>query len=117
MSMDTAPVFYSVGQDTYRLRFPSLLEGFNVARIEEDPGGRFDSDRRDYFIRGYQNLNARVSEIGSDLQPARIEASFSSGGNVADIPQNVKDTIVRRNEEASRGRTLVYINGRQVREP
>jgi hypothetical protein len=42
--MDTAPLFFSVGQDTYRLRFPGLLGGFGDVIIEQDPEGRFDSD-------------------------------------------------------------------------
>lgn len=114
MPVDTAPVFYTVGQDTYRLRFPALLEGFGGAVIEEDPDGRFDSDRRDYLIKGYAKLDAHVAEIGSDLQPARIEASITSGGKAAELSQDIKDTITRRNDEASRGRTLIYINGKKV---
>jgi hypothetical protein len=113
MQADPAPIFFSVGQDTYRLRFPALLEGFDGALLEENPNGRFDSDRRDYFIRGYlKQLDARVSEIGSDLQPARIEATFTSGGKAAVIPPDVRDIMIRRNEEASKGRTLIYIDGK-----
>jgi hypothetical protein len=123
--MDEAPVFFSVGQDTYRLRFPGLLEGFGEADksasrgvIEEDAEGRFDSDERDYFIRGYgrgsTKYDIRVSEFGSDLQPARIEAWLTAGGKQADIPPDLRDSIVARNEEASRGRTLLYINDRGI---
>jgi len=87
-----APVFFSVGQDIYRIRFPGLLEGFNDATIEEDPDGRF----------------------GSDLLPARIETWFMAGDKPADIPPALRDSIVRLNGEASRGRTLLYINGRGI---
>jgi len=118
MPEDIVPVFFSVGQDTYRLRFPALLEGFGGAVIREDPNGRFDSDERDYFIRGYgggsTKYDIRVSEFGSDLQPARIEAWFMAGGKQADIPPALRDFIIGRNEEASRGRTLLYINGRSI---
>ena len=120
--MDMAPVFFSVGQNTYRLRFTGLLEGLDKSAtrgvVEEDPEGRFDSDERDYFIRGYgrgsTKYDIRVSEFGSDLQPARIEAWFMAGGNRADIPPELREAIAGRNEEASGGRTLVYVNGRSI---
>lgn len=114
--MDTAPVFFSVGQNTYRLRFPGLLEG--PGELEQDPAGRFDSDERDYLIKGYggggTKYDIRASEFGSDLQPARIEAWFTAGGKPAEIQPGLRDAIARRNEEASKGRTLIYINGKSV---
>jgi hypothetical protein len=118
MPADTPPIFFSVGQDTYRLRFPGLLGGFGDAVVGEGPEGRFDSDERDYFIKGYgrgsTKYDIRVSEFGSDLQPSRIEAWFMAGGNRAEIPPEFREAIAGRNEEASGGRTLVYVNGRSI---
>jgi len=116
--MDNVPVFFSVDDNVYRLRFPALLDGFDGAYIEEDPEGRFDAEERDYYIKGYQRRSVkfeiRVSEMGSDLQPARIEAWFTTGGKAADFPADLRDSTVKLNEAASKGRTLIYINGKNL---
>lgn len=115
--MDYPAVFYTRGQSTYRLRFPALLAGFDKTMLGEN-NGKFESDVREYNISGYTYKNAKydihVTEIGSDLEPARIEAFFYAGGKESGIPPELKEAMVKGSEETSRGRTLIYVNRIQL---
>lgn len=117
--MTVNATFLTIGERTYRVYFPGMLEGFERTALQEDnQGERFDSDLREYYILGYKAGNAsfdiHVREVGSDLEPARIEAWFSSGDKKIEPPIDVIERIWERNEEKSKGRTLVYVNGKVI---
>lgn len=112
------PVFFTVGQSHYRLHFPYLLSDFDKSMLAEDEGGRFVSEVREYYIKGYVYNNVtydiHVREDGVDIQPMRIEANFFIGGKPAEVPQDLRGLIRERNEQASRNRILIYLNGNMV---
>ena len=52
MPINYNAVFQTVGQLTYRLHFPYLLEGFEKSMLVEEAGDLFTSDAREYTIKG-----------------------------------------------------------------
>jgi hypothetical protein len=111
-------IFFSGGQDTYRLHFPYILDGVEKNMLSNDNGGKFTSDTREYFINGFTSGNASfdvyVKESGADIRPGRIDAWFVRGGKVAPIPLDLLANIMMRNEEATQNKIAIYINGKQV---
>lgn len=117
MYMAIQTIFLTIGQTSYRTHFPGMLEGFDRTTLQDDNmGERFDSDVREYYIKDYKIDNRpfdiHVREVGSDLEPARIEAWFSTDGKNTDPPVTIIEKIWESNEEKSKGRTLMYINGK-----
>ena len=111
-------IFFSRGQDTYRLHFPYMLGGVDKNMLSSDDGGKFTSDSREYFINGFTSGNAGfdvyVKETGADILPGRIDAWFMQGGKEASVPLDLLANIGMRNEEATQNRIAVFINGKQV---
>jgi hypothetical protein len=118
MPIHYAPVFFSVDDNTYRLHFPYLLEGFEMPMLAEDDAGRFDSDVREYFIKGYQHGNVkyevRVKETGADIFPGSVAARFSQGGVETNIDLGLMANIKMRREQGMQNRIPVYVNGKAV---
>ena|SRR5271157_390506 len=111
-------IFFTIGQNTHRLHFPYMLEGFERSMLTEDEEGKFTSDTREYWIKGYRHgsviYDVHVMEGGADIAPSRIDAWFAQGGKKADIPLDLLSSIKMRNEEATQNKTQVYLNGKQV---
>ena len=115
-SFDT--IFFSSGQNTYRLHFPYILGEVDKQLLSNDNGDKFTSDSREYRINGYIHGSASydvyVRESGADILPGRIDAWFIQGGKEASIPLDLLANIKMRSEEALQNRTAIYVNGRQV---
>lgn len=111
-------VFFSVGQDTERLHFPYILDRVNKQMISHDNGGKFNSDTREYFIKGFTYGNVSydiyVKETGADILPGRIDAWFMKEGKNVPIPLDLLASIKMRTEEAVQNKITIYINGKQV---
>ena len=117
--MTISTIFHTIGQSSYRVHFPGMLEGCDRMSLQDDDlGERFDSDVREYYIKGYMSekkaYDVHVREVGSDLEPARIEAWFSSEEKNIEPPINLIEKIWENNEDISKGRTLVYVNGKYI---
>lgn len=116
--MEFIPVFFRVDDRHYRLHFPYLLPGFETPMLRKDDDRAYDSDNRNYRIKGYTYGNTtydiRVKEIGSDLAPGSIEAVFYTDDSMADVPADLRGMVAERNEDATQNRTLVYINNARI---
>jgi hypothetical protein len=116
--MEFSPVFFRVDDRDYRLHFPYLLDGFETSMLQRDDDREYDSDTRNYMIKGYTHGNSSydisVKEIGSDLAPGSIEAVFYTGDVMAEVPADMRGMIAVRNEEATQNRTMVYINNARI---
>lgn len=119
MPISYDPIFFTIGQNTHRLHFQYLLDGFEKSMLAGDDKGEFTSDTREYFINGFKRgnstYNVRVRETGVDILPGRIDAWFSENGAEATIPLDLLADIKRRREEATQNRILVNINGVMIR--
>ncbi len=111
-------IFFSVGQNTYRLHFPYILGEVGAQMLSGNDGDRFTSDAREYSINGFAHGSAtydiRVRESGADILPGRIDAWFTREGKGAAIPLDLQENIRMRNEEATQNRIAIYVNGKQV---
>ncbi len=109
-------VFFTVGDRSYRLHFPYMLEGFKSSMLAEDEEGRFTSDTREYFIKGFKYgkeiYDIRVREYGVDIFPAVIDAWFYQNGVVTPIDFGLLASIKMRREEGTQNRISVNINGK-----
>jgi hypothetical protein len=118
MPINYAPVFFSVDDDIYRLHFPYLLEGFEKPMLAEADAGRFNSDVREYAIKGYSFGNSKydvsVKETGVDICPGKLEARFSQDGVETNIDIGLLANIKMRREQATQNRIPVFVNGKQV---
>jgi len=118
MAINYNAVFLTVGQATYRLHFPYLLEGFERSMIVEEAGDLFTSDTREYTIKGLKHgdttFDAHIKEMGVDIQPARVDARFSVDGLKTDLPLDMMANIKMRLEESTQNRIHVNLNGKQV---
>lgn len=111
------PLFLTIDHNTYRLHFPRFLPDFDDSMLLNDnQGERFDSDVRQYYIKNYRfgnlNYNIHVTEVGSDLLPARIEAWFNIEGKETNILPDLREKIVAINKQLTDGRILIYVNGK-----
>lgn len=112
------PLFLTIGQLTYRLHLPYLLEGFEKPMLSEKAGDRFSSDAREYTVKGYSHGNAtfdvHVLETGVDIFPGRIDAWFYKDGVETPLPLDLLGNIKMRLEESTQNRIHLNINGKQV---
>ena len=111
-------VFLTVGQLTYRLHFPYLLEGFEKTMLVEGAGDRFTSDTREYTIKGLTRGNStfdmHIKETGVDILPGRVDALFYEKGVETIIPLDLLANIKMRLEESTQNRIQLNINGQRV---
>jgi hypothetical protein len=118
MPINYDAVFQTVGQLTYRLHFPYLLEGFEKSMLVEEAGDLFTSDTREYTIKGLKRGNttfdAHIKETGVDIQPGRVDAWFYDGGMETAIPLDLMANIKMRLEESTQNRIQLNLNGIRV---
>ncbi|HTY90301.1 MAG TPA: hypothetical protein VMC84_03920 [Methanocella sp.] len=111
-------IFFSKGEITYRLHFPYILGDVRKSMLLSDDDGKFSSDTREYFIKGYTYGSAtydiHVKEIGADIFPGRIDALFTKGDNIEPIPLDFLENIRTRKEEATQNRIAITVNGKPV---
>ncbi len=111
-------VFLTVGQLTYRLHFPYLLEGFEKTMLVEDASDHFTSDTREYTIKGLKRGNstfdAHIKETGVDIQPGRVDAWFYENEEETTIPLDMLANIKMRLEESTQNKIQLNINGQRV---
>jgi hypothetical protein len=115
---EKTPVFVTMGDDTYRLHLPRLLDNFNISCILPDNRGeQFNSDEREYYIKGYSLNDSRydihVRETGSDLLPGKIEAWFYFNDKKIDPSPGLIKKMADNNRAFNLGHTILYINGYQ----